>query len=185
MLQGRLEPMRSVAEVILRFGAIAAAALGLASHYAWGDVVSNRDGRFSIDFPGKVIESTQTVDTSAGPATAHIYQHTAGGKATYTALYSDYPPGSIAGSSVEAIYEGAINGALGKAGGTLRSSTTIEVSGVVGREAVFDAPSTKESVRVRYFLVGDRLYQVAYDGPQGSETGKDATMFLDSFKILR
>jgi hypothetical protein len=177
--------MRSVAEVILRCGAIAAAAFGLASHYAWGDVVSNRDGRFAVDFPGKVIESVQTVDTSAGPASAHIYQHTAGGKATYTALYSDYPPGAIGGSAAEAIYEGAINGALGKAGGTLRSSSKIETSGVAGREAVFDAPDKKESVRVRYFLVGDRLYQVAYDGPQGSEAGKDATTFLDSFKILR
>lgn len=93
--------------------------------------------------------------------------------------------GSVGRSLAETIYDGAINGAIGQAGGTLKSSTKVDAGGLVGREAVFYAPGQKESVRVRYFLVGDRLYQVAYDGPAGSESGKEASTFLESFKMVR
>ena len=177
--------MMSFTQVLLRIGAIAAAVVGLAAHYAWGDVLTNHDGRFTVSFPGKVTESTQTIDTKKGVVVAHIYSYQASNSVTYTALYSDYPAGSVGQMPAETIYDGAINGAIGQAGGTLKSSTIVEANGVVGREAVFDAPSQRESVRVRYFLIGDRLYQVAYDGPAGSESGKDANAFLESFKIAR
>lgn len=177
--------MMTFTQVLLRIGAIVAAVVGLAAHYAWGDVLTNRDGRFTVNFPGKATESTQTINTQKGVAVAHIYTYQGPNRATYTALYSDYPSGSVGKSLPETIYDGAINGAIGQAGGTLKSSTKLEAGGLVGREAVFDAPGQKECVRVRYFLVGDRLYQVAYDGPAGSEGGKEASTFLESFKIAR
>ena len=127
------------------------------AHYAWGDVLTNRDGRFTVNFPGKAVVSTQSVNTQKGVAVAHIYTYQGSNRTTYTALYSDYPAGSVGQSPAETIYDGAINGALGQAGGTLKSSSKIESNGLVGREAAFDAPSQKESVRVRYFLIGDRL----------------------------
>ncbi len=177
--------MMNFTQVLIRIGTIAAAVVGLAAHYASGDVLTNQDGRFTVNFPGKATESTQRINTQKGVAVAHIYKYQASNRATYTALYSDYPPGSVGPSPAETIYDGAINGALGQANGTLKSSTKVEANGLVGREAVFDAPSQKESVRVRYFLIGDRLYQVAYNGPTGSESGKNANAFLESFKIAR
>lgn len=177
--------MKSLADGLLRFGAILAAVIALAAQYAWGDVVSDRDGRFSVDFPGKASESIETVPTKAGTAKVHVFSVKGAGRTTYTALYSDYPAGSIGRSPADAIYEGAINGAVSQAGGTVESKTKITNSGIAGREAIFDSPDKAEAMRVRYFLVGDRLYQVAYHGPRGSEDGKNATEFLDSFKIVR
>ncbi|MGE5538720.1 MAG: hypothetical protein ACM30I_08870 [Gemmatimonas sp.] len=177
--------MKSFTEMLLRFGAICAAVMGLAAHYAWGDVLSDRTGRFSADFPGRAATSTQTVATEAGPAIAHIYSHRSTRGTTYTVVYSDYPAGALAGAKPESVYEGIINGAMGQSGGSLKSSSAVRSDGVTGREAVFESADGKTAVRARYFLTGDRLYQVAYEGAPGSEAGKDVVAFLDSFQILR
>ena len=175
--------MKMLTESILRFGAAWAALLALTANLAWGDTVTSRDGGFMVNFPGPVRETTQIVDTSAGKATAHIMSYQAPNQTVYTAVYSDYPPGAVGQSPVDAIYAGAISGAVQKAGGTLRSSTPINIDNVTGREAVLETPDKRETVRVRYFLVGDRLYQVMYDGPAGSEKSSDAINFLNSFKL--
>lgn len=178
--------MRSWTDNFIRIGAILAAVIGLASHYAWGDVIKDSSGHFTVNFPAKASESTQTVDTKAGAAKVHVYQADGDNKSiTYTALYSDYPSGSIGRSPADTIYDGAINGAIGEGGGKVLSNTKVSNGTIAGREAVFASADQAETMRVRYFLVGDRLYQVAYHGPKGSETGKDATTFLDSFKIAR
>lgn len=49
--------------------------------------------------------------------------------------------------------------------------------------AVFAAPSGTKTVRVRYFLVGSRLYQLMYDGPRGTEKQAAASHFLNSFEL--
>jgi hypothetical protein len=177
--------VKSYTDIILRFGAICAAILGLAAHYAWGDVLNDRDGRFSANFPGRPTPSLQTVTTDAGPTIAHIFENHGPQGAIYTVVYSDYPAGAMSTKTPDGVYEGAINGVMGETGGTLKSSTAVTAGGVPGREAVIDAPQRKTMFRVRFFLSGDRLYQVAYEGPPGSETGKDAVAFLDSFRIPR
>lgn len=178
--------MRSFTDTLLRLGAICAAILGLAAHYAWGDVLTDRVGRFSVNFPGRAETSTQRVETQAGTVLAHIftYRPTMGGS-TYTVVYSDYPDGAMANTVPDSVYEGVINGAMGQTGGTLKSSTAVQAGGVSGREAVFQSADQKTALRTRYFLTGDRLYQIAYEGSPGSETGKDAVAFFDSFHILR
>lgn len=178
--------MRAWADNFIRIGAILAAAIGLASHYAWGDVINDNSGHFTVNFPAKASVSSETVDTRAGKAQVHLYRAEGDNKAiTYTALYSDYPAGSVGRSPADAIYDGAINGAIGEGGGKVVSNNKISNGTVAGREAVFSSPDQAETMRVRYFLVGDRLYQVAFHGPKGSEGSKDATTFLDSFKIVR
>jgi len=174
----------SLANILLRLGAICAAILGLAAHYAWGEVLTDRAGRFSADFPGRAQETSQRVDTQAGAVVAHVFTYRATGS-SYTVAYSDYPNGSMANAVPDGVYEGVINGAMGQTGGTLKSSSSVQSSGVTGREAVFVSADQKSVLRSRYFLTGDRLYQVAYEGSPGSETGKAVVGFLDSFHILR
>jgi hypothetical protein len=177
--------VNSLTNILLRLGAICAAVLGLAAHYAWGEVLTDRAGRFSVDFPGHAQEQSQRVDTQAGAVVAHIftYKGTTGG--SYTVVYSDYPNGSMTNAVPDGVYEGVINGAMGQTGGTLKSSSSVQSGGVTGREAVFASADQKSVLRSRYFLAGDRLYQVAYEGSPGSETGKAVVGFLDSFHILR
>jgi hypothetical protein len=175
--------VRSFTDILLRLGAICAAMLGLAAHYAWGDVLSDREGRFMANFPGRAATALQTIATDTGPVIAHIYEHRNPQGAVYTIAYSDYPQGAMIRTSPEGVYEGVINGAMGQTGGTLKSSTAITSDGISGREAVFDTRDT--AIRARFFLRGDRLYQIAYQGSPGSETGREAVGFLDSFRILR
>lgn len=174
--------MKSLADILLRFSAVSATLLAFAASLAWGDTVASKDGHYSANFPGPAKESTQTVTTDSGPTTAHILTYQTP-KAIFTALYSDYPPRAVGRVPVDVVYAGAIDGAARKAGGTLRSSVPIQVESVTGREAVFDAPNKTETVRVRYFLVGNRLYQVMYDGPSGTEKSQEATNFLNSFHL--
>jgi hypothetical protein len=172
-------------DTLLRLGAIGAAILGLAAQYAWGEVMTDRVGRFSIDFPGRAQESSQRVQTQAGIVVAHVFTYKAMSGNSYTVAYSDYPDGSMANAAADGIYEGVINGAMGQTGGTLKSSSAVQSNGVKGREAVFASADQKSVLRSRYYLTGDRLYQIAYEGKPGSETGKDVVGFLDSFHILR
>lgn len=174
--------MKLVADILLRVSAITATLLALAANLAWGDTMASRGGRYSVDFPGPAWESSQTINTSAGPTTAHILSYRSR-EAEFTALYSDYSPGAVQRMPVDLVYAGAIEGAVKGAGGKLRSSAPVQVGNVTGREAVFDAPNGSETVRVRYFLVGSRLYQLMYDGPKGTERRPKATHFLNSFEL--
>jgi hypothetical protein len=177
--------VRSMAGILLRLGAICAAVLGLAAHYAWGEVLTDRVGRFSADFPGRPETSTQRVETQAGAVIAHIFTYRSMGGTTYTVVYSDYPDGSMANTPPDSVYSGVINGAMGRTGGTLKGTNAVTSDSVPGREALFVSPDQKNVLRSRYFLVGDRLYQIGFEGSQGSETGKGAVGFLDSFRILK
>jgi hypothetical protein len=177
--------MRSFTDILLRLGAICAAVLGLAAHYAWGDVISDSTGRFSANFPGRVETSTQSIATQAGPAIAHIFTHRDPRGTTYTVVYSDYPSGSMANASPDQVYEGVIRGTVDQTGSTMKSSSPVSTAGISGREAMFESRDRRSALRARYFLTGDRLYQVACEGSPGSETARNAVAFLDSFHIIR
>ena len=71
----RMDPMITFRQMLLRIGAIVAAVVGLAAHYAWGDVLTNHDGRFTVNFPGKATETTQTINIEKDVAVAHIYTY--------------------------------------------------------------------------------------------------------------
>jgi hypothetical protein len=67
----------------------------------------------------------------------------------------------------------------------LKSSNECKSGDVSGWEYTLVAKDGSMAGHVRSFFVGDRLFQIMYLGPVGSENGKECMHFLDSFRLLR
>jgi hypothetical protein len=73
---------------------------------------------------------------------------------------------------------------LKQSGGKLIHQAKVEQDGVDGREVITLLPNGAV-MRQRMFQVGNRLYQVFYGGPYGTEKRAEVETFMASFKLLR
>lgn len=145
-------------------------------------MVSDEDGHFTATFPADVSRSNRIVDTDAGQIIL-CKVVAAQGAASFMVIYSDYPEGYVASTGAASVYKGAVKEAADNVKGALRSQSSCKLGGVDGLEVLIDGPNREFVERARFFVVGDRLFQVAYIGKPDSETGKAATDFLDSFRL--
>ncbi|HWZ95182.1 MAG TPA: hypothetical protein VNW30_08315, partial [Opitutaceae bacterium] len=149
-------------------------------------------GRFVVSLPKPVQRGSQPVDTAVGKIAMNMVYYD-GGATAYMIIYCDYPAGSVAQSGgPEKVCANASDGAVKSVNGTIRTTSSCQLGDVKGLEIVADIPpkdpkdSASASVaRLRFFVVGDRLYQVMYIGPTGTETRPKAVDFLDSFRLTR
>jgi hypothetical protein len=140
-------------------------------------------GRFVVSLPKPVQRGSQPVDTAAGKIAMNMVYYD-GGATAYMIIYCDYPAGSVAQSGgPDKVCTNASNGAVQNVGGKIQSSSACQLGDVKGLEVVAEIPSSKSMARLRFFVVGDRLYQVMYIGPTGTETDAKAVTFLDSFRL--
>ena len=64
-----------------------------------------------------------------------------------------------------------------------RNIQVYTVGELIGREGQYDASNLAQ--RTRAFLIGDRIYSIAYLGFAGTESSTEALNFLNSFLLLR
>lgn len=119
---------------------------------------SSAAGRFKVALPGNPTETSQTTESRLGKIDRHTFTYVAG-FATLIVTYSDFPialnePGEIR-KFLDHMHEGEVASAQGK----LLSMTEIELDGYPGREFVVETPNLR--FRMKYFLVGQRFYQIA------------------------
>src|SRR5579885_831076 len=132
--------------------------------------VADAEGRFVVKFPGTVQRGSQPVETNAGQVTMNMVYHDAGASA-FMIIYCDYPAGMVQkAGGPDMVCENASRGAVKNVNGTLRASSSCKVGNVNGLEIIADVPAQKSVARIRFLIVKDRLYQVMYLGPVGSET---------------
>jgi hypothetical protein len=148
------------------------------------ETVVSQDGRFSATFPSKPQTSAIPVQGDGFTLTMNMVAAEKA-SATYVVSYVDYPSGTLAQKSPDQAFQDIVDGTVGNVGGTLRSVTPVALGDATGRAVMIDVPAENVAVHERIYLVGDRLYQVMYGGPKGSEIEKGAMAFLDSFKLLR
>jgi hypothetical protein len=147
-------------------------------------------GRFVVSLPKPVQRGSQQVPTKIGNIAMNMVYYD-GGAIAYMIIYCDYPAGSVASSGgPDKVCANASDGAVQNVNGTMRTSSSYRLGDVKGLEIVADIPSKDPKVpanasvaRVRFFVVGDRLYQVMYIGPTGTDTSPKAVAFLDSFRL--
>jgi hypothetical protein len=149
-------------------------------------------GRFVATFEGATQRGAQPVDTTVGKITMNMVYYD-GGAIAHMVIYCDYPAGSVASSGgPDKVCANASDGAVKNVSGTIRTSSPYQLGDSNGLEVVADIPpkdpkdpSSASVARLRFFVVGDRLYQVMYIGPTGTETNPEAVAFLDSFRLTR
>lgn len=147
------------------------------------DTVVSQDGGFRATFPTKAQTTSMPVKTGDLTVTMKMVAAEKNG-ASFVVSYADYPAGSLSRKSPDQAFQDIVDGTVGNVQGTLRSADPISLGATAGRVVLIDVPAQNVAVNERIFLVGDRLYQVMYGGPKGTESAKDATAFLDSFKLL-
>jgi hypothetical protein len=144
--------------------------------YDWNTVTS-QEGNFSALFPGKTEEVTRNQLFLKVHGLACEMRNSA-----YSVLYIDYPQ-RLHISPTAQFFEGARNGALGK-GGKLLQERPISIEGYEGREIQVEQGSSKAFIIDRYFLAGNRLYQVMVVVPSENQSSTNIPFFLNSFSLL-
>jgi hypothetical protein len=145
-------------------------------------------GRFVVKLPNPVQRGSQSVPTAVGNIAMNMVYYD-GGAVACMIIYCDYPAGSVMKSGgPDKVCANASDGAVKNVNGTIRTSSSYRLGDVKGLEVVADIPASKSSnasvARLRFFVVGDRLYQVMYIGPTGKETSHEAVAFLNSFRLI-
>ena len=142
-------------------------------------------GRFAVDMPQPVKRDTSEINSGLGKGTMHLFSNDGPNSTGFVLGYLDYPAGSVAKIDQTKPYDDIIKGVVDSLKGVIRSNVAHKLGDANGREYIVDNEKDKFVARTRCYFVGDRLYQIMYLGPIGSENSKEALQFLDSFRLLR
>jgi hypothetical protein len=143
-------------------------------------------GKFSVLLPSKPMRVTQKSMTEDGSSDIHFYivdQQTQG----LFVAYGDLPKGSVTDENRQMRLDGGRDGAIKTVNGKLLSEKKITLGKTKheGREILIQSGDGKSFAffRGRFYMVGDRYYQVFLLGPETFVKGKAADAFLDSFQV--
>lgn len=147
-----------------------------------GEAFSPSGSHFAVRFPGKPKETTQKVKTAVGELKVHSATYATPEGNVFLASFTDYPAEVVKPENLPTFYAGIREGLAGKDGKVV-SEKKITMPGTgkdSGREIVID----KGKVQTRFHVVvkDNRLYQLATVGAGEFVTGKEATVFLNSFE---
>ncbi|HKB57728.1 MAG TPA: hypothetical protein VKC51_09070 [Lacunisphaera sp.] len=142
-------------------------------------------GRFAVDMPQPVKRDTSEINSGLGKGIMHLFSNDGPNSTAYILSYNDYPAGSIAKLDREKVYGDIIKGVVDSLKGVVRSNVAHKLGDAAGHEYILVNEKDKFVSRTRCYFVGDRLYQIMYLGPIGTENSKEALRFLDSFRLLR
>lgn len=150
-----------------------------------GEVFRSKEGQFSVRFPGKPKENTQTAKGPAGDLTVYTATFATTEGNVYLVSYTDFPQGTVRPEDHQRMFDGVRDGL--KRDGKVLSEVALSVGPekLPGREIVIEKEKPKQLVRVRVMIRDHRFYQVAVVGSDAFVKGKEATAFLDSFEVTK
>ena len=103
----------------------------------------------------------------------------------YRAGYLQIPKATLQKGEAAALRFGWTSVAIGMGNGPVPKGKSYQWEGYPAVEVVYSDSLTGDQIRVRAFLVKDRVYMVAVRMPKGEIKSKEANGFLDSFKLLK
>jgi len=149
-------------------------------------------GGFSVQVPPDVefTETTQEIDSGnpdVGILSLHNYFMSITGEDVYQIFYYDYPVELASNPDVsEDLLNGARDGWLNTVNGLLiEQETELSLGNFPGREMVVEASIDNQDMKIkaRYFLVGNRIYQIMVGVPKDGEFTAAMEAFLRSFAL--
>jgi hypothetical protein len=145
------------------------------------ETFASEDGGFSVLFPGKPTESSNTMNSELGELTLHTFSYSNSNGQGYNVSYNDYPTDTVNEDSKD-VLNGVVTG-VGKTNTLVTQQTTTQ-QGHPGVVAEFEAPGSNY-IFYKGIMVKNRLYQLAVVTPAADkETNKpDAMKFIDSFEL--
>ena len=137
-------------------------------------------GRFSVLIPEIPEEKTETVDTSHGPYTTHLFV-VKDATSVYLIGWVDYDPSFNFNrqAELEANRDNFVKGISA----TLVNSRPTIIDGYSAIE--FTAETTDRIFKSRVYMVGRRPYQLVIGSPRGMDDTASVERFFNSFKVSR
>ncbi|HZZ79862.1 MAG TPA: hypothetical protein VFE62_15190 [Gemmataceae bacterium] len=147
----------------------------------WKEITAKETG-FSVAMPAEPMIKKQAVKTVNGLVNVMMYIADGRNDSNFVVSYSDFPTANFKKADIDKRLDQARDGAITKAGGKKRSEEKIQLMGHPGREIVIEK-NGEIIVKMRLYLVKNRLYQVMVVGQGAIFTSRDVGAFFDSFHL--
>lgn len=141
-----------------------------------------KEGGFVIAFPGTPAEAKQKIKSGGQDIDVRLLVLDAM-EGTFVVGYSEAPGGGKIGDEEKRL-DHARDGAVQSSGGKLQSEKRIAFDGYSGRELLI-VTDNANTLRIRIFAVRNKLFQVMTVGSRLFTASREATTFLDSFKLAK
>ena len=147
---------------------------------------------FKVEFPAKPIEKTKPLNTLAGDLTMNMFEYIAPKESTdlnlvYMASYIEYPA-DIDGNDKEkqkALCRKAVDDVVAKLKGKLIKETIITIDGYEGVEARIEYKDNTEVLKMRMYLVHNKLYMLETMTKMEKDNNKSISKFMNSFHLVK
>ena len=144
-------------------------------------IYSPESESFSAQFPSRVFETDDVIETDEGMLDFHTVVAQDKGY-EYSITYIDYPTDLLQTKGSDAILRDSSSGAVASVSGTLLDRNDISIDGYSGVSQTVE--SSNRLFMANIFLVENRLYMMVVTGLQEGFPTEEAQKFLDSFKLL-
>ena len=149
----------------------------------WVEYVSVPFG-FSVLTPKSFDLYKDKSSTSAGEIEYLTYLAEMG-PVSFGIVCNDFDPNFLAGVDSKILLTDGIKGFVEKLGGTTTGERPVSLAGSEGREITLTGAAQGVALygKARFFLVGNRLYQLAVIAEKGQENTAAIEHFFESFKL--
>ena len=154
-----------------------------ASTNSWQDYKSSA-GKFSVQVPSKPQEQSQEQKTNVGTIKLHMVIAEASDSG-YFVGYADFPNKIANPADIQKGLGDSVKGSVANLKGVIKSEKEYMLGDVPCRdfEASGKVKTTDVSMKGRFCLAGNRLYQVFALGAADKIAAADVDRFIKSFKI--
>jgi len=147
---------------------------------------------YKIEFPKEPTENPQVVNSVIGELKMNIFMYDAskGSKddnLVYMVNYTEYPDTLINSEKTDVLsdfFRNSIDGAVRNVHGKLLSEKEIKIGEYPGREINIDFKDGMAVIRMRLYLVKNKMYMLQTITETKKDFNKSITRFMDSFELI-
>jgi len=150
----------------------------------WQRFISE-DGTFSIEMPGKPKASKIILPVEERETYLDIFMVDEKEGFVFSLAYIDFTNEVLQKKSVEQRLNDARDGAVLNVQGALLSEAEVSIKQYPGREIMIRSVDGESIIKSRFFLVGNRQYQLMVITTKDKIESFTVRRFLDSFNILK
>lgn len=166
----------------------------LTGFVAVADWFTFKNEAYAIEFPAKPTTDVKTVNSAVGELKLDITMYDASklskndDNLAYMSMSTEYPEFLISSDNKEGlnkIFRGGIDGAVKRVDGRLLSEKVIQIDGFPGREVRADVKDGLALIKMRFYLVKNKIYMVQVITKTENEGNKSFNRFFNSFKLIK
>lgn len=146
----------------------------------------SKEGSFSVRLPAEPKAQKIVLDTEVGRTYLNMYVlNRKDDNFIYSVGYIDYPVTLLQLKNADKILDDGVDGAVRNIQGILISDSKISIKNYPGREVAMEAAGGKVVVKARFFLVGQRMYQLMVTTDKKGADSYHIRKFLNSFELIK